>query len=530
MGKKIIYQLIPRLWGNDCENPVKNGNYEVNGSGKFSDIDEYTLRYLKNLGISHLWLTGVIRNAARTSFEGCPRSNSQIVKGNAGSPYSIVDYYDVNPCLADNPSDRMQEFEALTARVHKSGLKALIDFVPNHVSRDYGKAGLAQDGVPPFGLGDDCSRHWKPENDFYYYPGQALALQSSVEEGENPYYENPAKASGNCFSPSPSLGDWYDTVRLNYCDFPTPTWEKMYDIVRFWCLKGVDGFRCDMVEMVPWEFFRWLIDRIKQEFPEVIFIAEVYRKENYPLYVKEAGFDLLYDKSGLYDSVRSIVEGTGSARSLTWNWQSVGDLQPQMLNFLENHDEQRFASDFFGKDASHSYAALCASLFFNTSSFMVYFGEEVGERGMDEEGFSGRDGRTSIFDWWSIGSVRRLRKYIHSGSGLQTEEKSVLDRYARALNMAASVPAISEGATYDLCYCNCSSPGFNPDRHFAFLRGKGSKIFLFLCNFSSEQADIHMIIPHEALDYFGVELPDLDKGLEYFISAKGYDCSVLSLF
>ena len=490
----IVYQMLPRLWGNACDHPVPGGSLRENGCGKFSAVDDVTLGYLRDdLKVTHVWYTGVIRHATTESFEGCPSVNPQIVKGRAGSPYAIVDYYDVNPYLADNPLKRMDEFESLLKRTHDAGMKVLIDFVPNHVSRAYGKSGLCSD-VPPLGASDDCTIHWRPDNDFFYYPGQALSLPVPGN-----YYENPAKASGNCFSPAPGVDDWYETIRLNYCDFHTPTWDRMLDIVRYWCGKGVDGFRCDMVEMVPWQFFKWLTARIKAEFPGTCFIGEVYEKENYPLYLNEAGFDYLYDKSGLYDSLRAIVENRGSSRCITWNWQSLGDMQPRMLNFLENHDEQRFASDYFGGDASRTFAVLAVSLYFNEAPFMIYCGEEVGERAMDAEGFSGRDGRTTIFDWWSVPSLRRLYDYVHSGKGLSGNEADILSEFRRTLHLADSHRALVGGKTFDLCYCNMASPGFDPDRHFAFLRGDGSETVLFVCNFSPDPANVRISVPDEAI-------------------------------
>ena len=514
-GKMTIYQLLPRLWGNSEGEPC----------GKFSKVDDASLSYLRDeLGITHVWYTGIIRHATTYSCNGCPASSPAIVKGAAGSPYAIVDYYDVNPYLADNLHERMDEFESLLKRTHSAGLKAIIDFIPNHVSRDYGKAGLAQ--VPAgfgksgvLGTGDDPSVHWAPENDFYYYPGQTLVLPV---HGDG-YYENPAKASGNCFSPFPGKNDWYETIRLNYCDFHTSTWDKMLDIVRFWCSKGIDGFRCDMVEMVPWQFMKWLIENIKAEFPDVIFIAEVYKKELYRHYIETVGFDFLYDKSGLYDSLRSIVEGHGSAQAITWNWQMLGDLQPRMLNFLENHDEQRFASDFFGYDASRTPAPLCVSMLFNTAPFMIYFGEEIGERGMDSEGFSGLDGRTTIFDWWSVPSLWRLYEYIHGKDALEPKEKETLEVFRRAASLAAG-PAVSHGRTFDLGYCNQSSPGFDPRHHFAFLRGNSEKVMLFVCNFSDSDATPEIFIPEEALRFFGMKKTEAFK---MNASVKRFGYSVL---
>ena len=527
MNKTVIYQILPRLWGNSSTINDRDGSLEENGCGKFREIDDCTLVYLRDeLHVSYIWLTGVLRHATTASFEGCPDSNPRIVKGRAGSPYAIVDYYDVNPYLADNPSNRLCEFKALLKRIHNAGLKVVMDFIPNHVSRDYGKVGLVRDDIPALGSSDDCSVHWKPENDFFYYPGQPLLLPAPIDRfvsGVVPYYENPAKASGNRFSPSPGFNDWYETIRLNYCDFHTSTWDKMLDIVRYWCSEGIDCFRCDMVEMVPWQFMKWLIDGIKKEFPEVTFIAEVYGKDLYRHYVETVGFDLLYDKSGLYDILRSVVEGKGSARGITWNWQMLGDLQPRMLNFLENHDEQRFASSFFGNDPSRSFAPLAASLFLNEAPFMIYFGEEIGEPGMDAEGFSGRDGRTTIFDWWSVPSLRRLNEYIHAGKGLTDKESETLGRWKDALSLA-SRPAVSSGKTFDLNYCNAGSGGFDPDKHFAFLRGDGEETLLIVCNFSGEDSVIDIFIPEEATCFLGMKKTE---AFRVNVSVKQSDYAVL---
>ena len=553
MHKPIIYQMLPRLWGNDKTEPVKNGTLSENGTGKFSDIDRNTLDYLKWLGCSHVWYTGILRHSTQSSEEGCIPSHPQFVKGKAGSPYAICDYYDVNPYLADNPSDRMGEFEQLINRTHKAGLKLIIDFVPNHVSRDYGKVGHTE-GHSILGSGDDKSVHWKPENDFFYYVGEKLTLPTPVPAGMQPYEEYPAMATGNnCYCPAPGINDWYETVKINYGDSYTPTWDKMYEIIEFWAAKGVDGFRCDMVELVPPQFFKWLIEKIKVKYPEVIFIAEVYKKELYSEYIRNIGFDYLYDKSGLYDTLRTVVEKNAadngmpvelwqSATGITRNWQFLGDLQPYMLNFLENHDEQRFASDFFGKDARNTYAPLYTSLLLNTAPFMIYFGEEVGERGMDEEGFSGRDGRSTIFDWWSIDAVRRMRKVIESGAyktldaasiaqnGLTDKEAEVFCRFAEATRFAASDEAVKQGTTYDLCYCNSGSEGFDKDRHFAFLRDHLDHTILVAANFSNREAVMNIVIPDHAFEWMGIPVSeDLYPGKSIRVTVGPMDAKIVNL-
>ena len=553
MNKPIIYQMLPRLWGYDKVRPKKNGTLEENGTGKFSDIDTATLEYLKWLGCSHVWYTGILRHATQATENGCIPSHPQFVKGKAGSPYAICDYYDVNPYLADDPQKRIEEFEALVERSHAAGLKVIMDYVPNHVSRDYGKV-TRTEGRPVLGENDDKTVHWKSENDFFYYPGQPLTLPTPVPKGMKPYEELPAMATGNnCYSPNPGVNDWYETVKINYGDSHTATWDKMLDILLYWAAKGVDGFRCDMVELVPAEFMKWLIAEVKKQYPSVIFIAEVYKKELYGEYVRSVGFDYLYDKSGLYDTLRTVVEKNTedngmpvelwqSATGITRNWQFLSDLQPYMLNFLENHDEQRFASDFFGKDAHKTFAPLYVSLFLNTAPFMVYFGEEVGEKGMKEEGFSGKDGRTTIFDWWSISSIKRLRQVIHTGeyktlevsklvkAGMKKEEAEVFCKFAAALRFAATDEAIKQGTTYDLCYCNMGADGFDKNRHFAFLRDFEEHTLLIASNFSGADAKMKLRIPEHAFEWMGIPMTDtLNTSTEIEVNVPAFSGVILNL-
>ena len=333
MENSIIYQIFPRYWGDRAGKQKKGGTLDENGCGKFSNIDRESLDYFKSLGVTHLWLTGIVRHATGESTGGCTASSPDWVKGRAGSPYAITDYYDVNPYLADVPEKRMEEFKDLLKRVHNAGLKVIIDFVPNHVARDYTSFTAlhpAPTGMPSLGSDDDKSVHWREENDFFYYPGTELKLPVKSQT----YKELPALASGNAYTAEPAVNDWYDTVKINYCDTHTGTWDKMLDIVRFWAGMGVDGFRCDMVELVPADFFTWLIREIHKQYPEIVFIAEVYQKELYSKYIREVGFDLLYDKSGMYDTIRAIVqkntddsgvpvEAWQSTRKITWNWQSL---------------------------------------------------------------------------------------------------------------------------------------------------------------------------------------------------------------
>lgn len=498
--KPIIYQVLPRYWGAFESQNVRNGSLQENGCGHFADFDDQTLDYIKGLGCTHVWYTGVIRHATACNTAGCTPSHQQFLKGAAGSPYAITDYYDVNPYLAENAPRRMVEFEQLVKRTHDKGLKVIIDFVPNHVSRDNVN----------FGTQDETSVHWKAENDFYYYPGEQLQLPTAfyaTPEHPYPYYEYPARATGNnCFRANPSIDDWYETVKLNYCDFHTGTWDKMLEILSFWASKGVDGFRCDMVELVPTEFFEWVIARMKEQFPGITFIAEVYKKELYRYYLRNVGFDYLYDKSGLYDSTRDIIgynisksddsrpEIWQSTKRLTFGWQRIDHYQAHMLNFMENHDEQRIASDFFLGDASKAMCGMAMAALFNTAALMIYSGQEIGEKGMDHEGFSSRDGRSTIFDWWKNDSARLLWELCHGSDNLDEAQKALLEQYRTILHYAG-LPQFSEGKNYDLCFCNENSRGFNADCHFAFMRYDDSKRYLVVSNFSAHDADMDIVIP-----------------------------------
>ena len=517
MEKAIIYQIFTRLFGNTNTTRKHNGTLTDNGCGKLNAFTPAVLRRIKELGATHVWYTGVIRHATTTDYTryGIPRQHPAVVKGNAGSPYAITDYYDIDPDLATNVDKRMNEFESLVKRTHKAGLKMIIDFVPNHVARQY-KSTAKPKGIADFGENDNTGMQFSPQNNFYYCPEQSFAADIDLYHGEElPYEEFPAKATGNdCFGNRPGRNDWYETVKLNYgvdyCDAggvsthfsPTPdTWKKMLDILLFWAGKGVDAFRCDMAEMVPSAFWQWVTTEVRKKHHNVKFIGEVYNPGRYREYIN-AGFDYLYDKVGMYDSLRDVVCGHRSATDITRQWQTNDDIADHMLYFLENHDEQRIASDFFAGNARKGIPALMTSALMRTNPFMLYAGQEYGERGMDEEGFSGRDGRTTIFDYWSVDSL------IHGYSSrrqLTKEEKSIEATYKKVLNIATSENAVTEGKFFDLMYVNPTSADFNADRQYVFLRSNEDDLMIVLANFSDENSDCKINIPQHAFNYLNLK-------------------------
>ena len=499
------------------------GTLQENGCGKFSDFTEKALREIHALGCTHIWYTGIIEHATQTDYSryGIHKDNPFVVKGMAGSPYAIKDYYDVDPDLADNPHNRMVEFEALVARTHEANLKMIIDFVPNHVARQY-HSDKKPTRVKDLGENDNTDEYFSPNNNFYYIPRQEFCGQFPLGEGDEKYREYPAKATGNdCFGAYPCINDWYETVKLNYgvdyqnggtCHFaPTPdTWGKMLDILLFWAGKDIDGFRCDMAEMVPVEFWEWAIPRVKAQYPSLLFIAEVYNPGEYNNYLFRGKFDYLYDKVGLYDTLRNIVCGNESATAITRAWQSLGGIEKRMLNFLENHDEQRIASDFFASNPLKAIPALIVSACMNVNPMMIYFGQEFGELGMDSEGFSGRDGRTTIFDYWSVDTIRRWRNGGKFDGKMLTEDQQYLYRiYQRILTLCNEEMAIAQGDFFDLMYANTNGWRFNEHKQYAFLRKFKRELLLFVVNFDHISVDLAINIPSHAFDF--LQLPQMDR-------------------
>lgn len=531
MKQKIfIYQVLPRLFGNTQKQNKKNGSIEENGVGKFSAFSKKALGEIRKMGFSHIWYTGILEHASKTDYSeyNITKDNGDVVKGNAGSPYAIRDYYDVTPDLADNVHERMYEFEQLVERTHVAGLKLIIDFVPNHVARQY-----HSDAKPrhfkDLGAEDDVQSAFHPDNNFYYIPNKKLELQFNINQGDGEYIEMPAKATGNdCFSNCPSVNDWYETVKLNYginyqnggerCFLPIPnTWEKMRDILLFWTAKGVDGFRCDMAEMVPVEFWNWVIPQVKRKNRQIIFIAEVYNPSQYHNYVHWGLFDYLYDKVDLYDTLRDIVCGRRPSSDITFCWQRIDGLQDKMLNFLENHDEQRIASDFFASDPFRAIPAMIVAATMNTNPVMIYFGQELGDRGMDEEGFSGCDGRTTIFDYWSPDSLRNWYNEGRFGTKLLTKDQIKLRRfYIKLLQICNNDNAITNGKFYDLMYANYENTLFDSTKQYVFLRAINKEFILVIANFSGQKVNININIPTEAFDYMGIQPSKLKQGFELF--------------
>jgi len=507
MDKLIIYQVFPRIFGNTCASPVWNGTLEQNGSGKLTDFTPRVLKAIKELGVNAIWYTGIIENATKTDFSkyGIRPDHPGVVKGEAGSPYAIKDYYDIATCLASDPYNRMNEFEDLVKRTHMAGLKMIIDFVPNHTARQY-DSDSAPERVENFGTADNREEFFSPDNNYYYITRQQFTPSFDCKD----YREFPAKATGNdCFSAYPSEYDWYETVKLNYgVDYgngsthfyPIPdTWLKMLSILRFWAAKGVDGFRCDMVFMVPVEFWNWAIPQVKKNYPDIIFIGEIYDVSQYRRFLSEGCFDYLYDKVNLYDTLMGIERGHVSAAKLSDVWKTVDGIGSKMLNFLENHDEVRYGSPSGAGNPALVLPSLVMAATINQGPMMIYYGQELGESGMDNEGFAGDNHRSTIFDYWSYDTLRRWYNNGHPTlKNLTLAEKELRQTYCRVLNLCNKQKAISQGSFFDLMYVNLDHPGVNPHRHFAYMRHYHDETLLIVLNFGDTTDTIHLTIPQEA--------------------------------
>lgn len=476
-NKIVIYQMMTRIFGNDNTTNSFNGTRAENGCGKMSDVSSEALQSIKRLGANYVWYTGILQQASKTDWTayGLLQQNAAVVKGNAGSPYAIVDYYSVSPDLVDDVNNRIQEFEALVKRTHDAGLKVVLDFVPNHVAREYHST-VCPAGVEALGAKDNTDVAFDAQNNFYYFPTETLVWH-------NTYQETPAKVSGNdvFHSVTPSEDDWYETIKLNYgVEYretgerikhfdPIPsTWNKMTDILLYWASKGVDAFRCDMSEMVPSEFWQYGIGRVKEQYPNILFIAEIYNPRVYEEYIATGGFDYLYDKVELYDSIRSVVEGRRPIEAieacLTLPTYTNEVVAGHMLNFLENHDEQRIASSFFGGSAQAGIPALYVSALINSNPFMLYFSQELGEDAPDAEGYQDADGRTTIFDYWGLERQKAWKQAAWDETKLPAEYLSIRQRYEDVMKLA-QLPVVKSGGTMNL-----TDDAMRQARVFAFQR------------------------------------------------------------
>jgi len=559
--KHIIYQLLPRLFSNTCTTNKFYGSIEENGCGKFDDITKTALTRIRELGVTHVWYTGVIEHATMTDYAayGITPDDPDVVKGRAGSPYAIKDYYDVNPDLSVDVANRMAEFEALIARTHAEGLKVLIDFVPNHVARTY-HSDVKPAAARNFGDDDDTTKAFSPENDFYYVPGDALVIPGGYNPGgdelvsnlkDGRFDEYPAKATGdNVFVANPSINNWFETIKLNYgVDYLNggrthfepvpPVWHKMLAVLSFWAAKGIDGFRCDMVEYVPFEFWAWVIPQIKQLYPNLLFIGEAYNPHEYANYLFKGQFDYLYDKVGVYDAVKRLTRDEYGASvwelNKVLNYDTPG-FDERMLRFMENHDEQRIASSYFAGDAWLAVPGMIVTATLGTGPVMLYMGQETGEPAADSEGFSGADGRTTIFDYWGVPHHQRwVNGGLYDGGQLTESQQQLRAFYSRLLNIAGTCKAISEGKFYELMIANQQSQGFS-EKVYIYLRYRAEQRILVAVNFNRHEHFIRLKLPNDLLKEFQLSGPvkftdllsnvsytadDIAAGLEIALPAKG---------
>ncbi len=525
--KEVVYQVFTRLFGNTNTNYKPWGTLEENGVGKFADFTDKALKGIKNLGVTHIWYTGIPHHAVINDYTayGISNDDPDVVKGRAGSPYAVKDYYNVNPDLATDPAKRLEEFKELVVRTHKNGLKVIIDIVPNHVARRYeGKSNPK--GVVDFGVEDDTSVTYKRDNNFYYNPGEAFRVPH-WEHGYQPlggektkladglFDEFPAKWTGNgARSSQPGFNDWYETVKINYGitpegirefdslpegydqedytahfefwkgkDVPN-SWKKFRDIALYWIEMGVDGFRYDMAEIVPVEFWSFMNSTIKMKKPEAFLMAEVYNPNLYRDYIHKGKMDYLYDKVGLYDSLVPIMKGYGWTDQINTVQNSMMDIEHHMLHFLENHDELRLPSPEFAGSAEVGKPAMVLSATISTSPTMIYFGQEVGEPAKESPGF-GSQGRTSIFDYIGVPHLQRwVNNKKYDGAALHPEEKELRDFYKRLLNFTIKSSALM-GEYQEIHSFNRARTEWYNHRVFSFARWSKTEKLIVVTNFDA---------------------------------------------
>ncbi|MUU78748.1 alpha-amylase family glycosyl hydrolase [Winogradskyella endarachnes] len=526
--KKVVYQVFTRLFGNTNTTNKPWGTLEENGVGKFNDFTDKALKEIKELGVTHIWYTGVPHHDVITDYTefGISNDDPDIVKGRAGSPYAVKDYYNVNPDLAVNVENRLEEFEALIERSHKAGLKVIIDIVPNHVARNYQSLSNPE-GTTDFGAEDDKTKTYDVNNNFYYNPGETFKVPEwkngyqplggeKTDLADSKFEEIPAKWTGNGSRASqPDMNDWYETVKVNYGISPEgrkdfnelpegfdnedykkhfefwngktvpSSWKKFKDIALYWTAKGVDGFRYDMAEMVPVEFWSYMNSHIKMENPDAFLLAEVYNPSLYRDYIRKGKMDYLYDKVQLYDTLKHVMQGHGSTDNIPPILKDLSDIEHHMLHFLENHDEQRIASPEFAGSSAKGKPAMVVSATSSTAPTMIYFGQEFGEPGAEDLGF-GDPSRTSIFDYGSVPSLVRWVNDKKFDGGQSTEaEKELRDFYKRLLNFTINSSALM-GDYQDIQHHNHYNTEWYNDKVLSFVRWSADEKLIVISNFNAD--------------------------------------------
>ena len=546
-GKAVVYQVFTRLFGNANTTNKPWGTKSENGVGKFADFTPKALSEISDLGVTHVWYTGVLHHAMVTDYSeaGLPGDDPDVVKGRAGSPYAIKDYYNVNPDLALDPVQRLVEFKDLVQRTHDAGMKVLIDIVPNHVARKY-EGGSTPAGLLPFGADDDTTKDYHPQNNFYYLPGEDfrvpqwqdgyLPLGGEVHpKSDGAFEEHPARWTGNGSRlAQPHQNDWYETVKVNYgvrpdggYDFnPLPeeyrqkdyhehyafwegkqvpsSWIKFKDIALYWIDFGVDGFRYDMAEMVPVEFWSYMNAHIKMKNPDAFLLAEVYNPGLYRDYIQKGKMDYLYDKVELYDSLKHIIKGYGWTDHIPVVQQGLADIEHHMLHFLENHDEQRIASPEFAGNPELAKPAMVVSATLSTSPTLIYFGQEVGEPGAEDAGF-GKPSRTSIFDYIGVPAHQAwMNGGAFDGGGLTAQQRALRDFYKRLLRITRDSKALT-GEYRDIHYFNKDhTPGYD-HRIYSFVRWQDDQRLIVVSNFELGRAyEVQLKLPVEVIQIWGL--------------------------
>ena len=575
LTKPVVYQVFTRLFGNTETANVSWGTKEQNGVGKFADFNDAALKGIKELGTTHVWYTGVLHHALVGDYTdyGISQDDPDVVKGRAGSPYAIKDYYDVNPDLAVNVTNRMGEFSQLIERTHSHGMKVIIDIVPNHVARNYQSLGKPK-GVKDFGEQDDTTKAYDKNNNFFYVPGQSFQVPTSPEYkvlggNESPladgfFDETPAKWTGNgARAPKPDINDWYETVKVNYgvksdgsYDFvqlPSEyknkdyrahyafwqdkelpnSWYKFRDIALFWLDKGVDGFRYDMAEMVPVEFWSFLNSSIKMQKSDAFLLAEVYNPLMYRAYIHQGKMDYLYDKVGFYDTLKAIMQGKQAANTIFAAQSQVTDIEAHMLHFLENHDEQRIASPDFAGNAAWGKPAMVVSNLMSRAPTLLYFGQDVGEDGSENAGF-GTATRTSIFDYIGVPAHQAwMNNGKFDGANL-TQEQVALRDYYKAIMSLNSLPAVVGGEMTELSVTGS-------ERVVGFTRKLGQQALYVLSNFSEQPQTITVNLSkaqlavlsehtqlHDLLEQHSTEITSGSQGASFTLTLDAFSSAVLT--
>ena len=456
-----LYQINTRVWLNKLSQ--KFGCHIT-----LDNIPDDELDQIANIGFDWVyflgvWQTGIMGQEISRTNLGWRKEAMELFGDEfqeeyiCGSCFAITAYH-IHENLGSNAA-----ILRLVERLHQRGLKLILDFVPNHTALDHS---LVQTNPDFYIQGTQGDLEREPHN---YIEVELPSGSQIFAHGRDPYFPG-----------------WPDTLQLNYGN---PKLQEAMLVKLFNIAHLCDGVRCDMAMLILPDIFEhtwgipmqpfWAdtISQIKQQYPDFIFMGEVYWNLEWEL--QQLGFDYTYDKR-LYDRLRA-QQATPVREHL---YASI-DFQSKLARFMENHDEPRANAAF----PSRAHQAAAILTYFTPGLRFFHQGQLQG---------------------WS------QKISMHLCCAPQQTTVRNLERFYYQLLDCLALDIVREG-NWQLLECVPAWEGnFTWNNFIAFTwEGKDERLLLIIVNYASEQGQCYILLPFESLRGEKYRLQDLMSDISY---------------